>query len=101
MKMFALMTAAALTLPFAAAAQSNRGYSAVPVTAPVSDTLLTRSTLWKCTAERCATLRAEGSHLTMCQLAAAQLGPLTAFTANGTAFAPEQLAKCNIRAKGA
>ena len=100
-KMFALLTAAALTLPFAAAAQPNRGYSAVPATAPAVDTILTRSTLWKCSGERCATPRAEGSHLTMCQLAAAQLGPLTAFTANGTAFAPEQLAKCNIRAKGA
>lgn len=101
MRIAALLIAAALALPFAAAAQPNRGYSAVPATAPAAATILTRSTLWKCTADRCATPRTEGSHLAMCQLAAAQLGPLTAFTANGTAFAPDQLARCNGRAKGA
>ncbi len=101
MKIFALLTAAALTLPFAAAAQSARGVSATAATAPTVATLMTRNTMWKCLGNSCVAPRAEGSYLTMCQLAAQQLGTLTAFTANGTAFAPEQLAKCNLRAKSA
>jgi len=101
MKIFALLTAAALALPFAAAAQPVRGYSAVPAAAPTIAGMMTRSTAWKCAGDRCVTNRTEGSPLTMCQLAAKELGALTAFTANGEAFAAEQLAKCNIRAKGA
>ena len=101
MKTLALLTAAALALPFAAAAQPSRGYSAVPATAPTIAAMMTRSTPWKCAGDRCITNRTEGSPLTMCQLAAKELGTLTAFTANGTAFPAEQLAKCNTRAKSA
>ncbi|KQM58814.1 hypothetical protein ASE65_10645 [Sphingomonas sp. Leaf16] len=100
MKTLALL-AAALALPFGAAAQPARGYSAVPATAPTIAAMMTRSTPWKCAADRCVTNRTEGSPLTMCQLAAKELGTLTAFTANGEAFAAEQLAKCNTRAKSA
>ncbi|MEH3041765.1 MAG: hypothetical protein PGN21_17130 [Sphingomonas paucimobilis] len=100
MKTLALLTAA-LALPFAAAAQPARGYSAVPATAPAIAAMMTRSTPWKCTGDRCVTNRTEGSPITMCQLAARELGTLTAFTANGEAFAAEQLAKCNSRAKSA
>ncbi len=96
----AMLSAAALILPFAAAAQP-RGYSAVPATAPTIAAMMTRSTPWKCAGDRCVTTRTEGSPLTMCQLAAKELGTLTAFTANGEAFAAEQLAKCNTRAKSA
>ena len=75
--------------------------SAVPATAPTIAAMMTRSTPWKCGGDRCVTTRTEGSPLTMCQLAAKELGTLTAFTANGEAFAAEQLAKCNTRAKSA
>ncbi|WP_242414480.1 CC_3452 family protein [Sphingomonas panni] len=101
MKTLALLAAATLALPFAAAAQPARGYSAVPATAPTVATMMTRSTPWKCAGDRCVTNRTEGSPLTMCQLAAKELGTLTAFTANGAAFPDEQLAKCNTRAKSA
>lgn len=101
MKTFALLTAVALALPWGAVAQPVRGYSAVPATAPTVAALMTRNTPWKCAADRCVTNRTEGSPLTMCQLAAKELGVLTAFTANGEAFATEQLAKCNTRAKSA
>ncbi len=100
MKTLALFAAAAMTLSFGAAAQS-RGFTATPATAPAAASIMTRDTMWKCAGDRCITPRADGSHLTMCQLAAKELGTLTAFTANGEAFAPEQLAKCNVRAKGA
>ncbi|PXA97084.1 hypothetical protein DMC47_15660 [Nostoc sp. 3335mG] len=99
--MLALLSIAALSLPVATMAQPARGYSVVPATAPSVASIMTRDTLWKCGGDRCTAARAEGSHLTTCQLAAAQLGTLTAFTANGTAFAPDQLAKCNLRAKRA
>lgn len=101
MKILTLLTAAALTLPFAAAAQPARGVIATAATAPTIGTLMTRTTQWKCAGNSCVAPRAEGSYLTLCQLAAQQLGTLTAFTANGTAFAPEQLARCNLRARGA
>ncbi|KQM85396.1 hypothetical protein ASE67_13330 [Sphingomonas sp. Leaf23] len=101
MKTFVLLAAAALALPVGATAQPVRGYSAVPATAPTIAGMMTRSTPWKCAGDRCTTNRTEGSPLTMCQLAAKELGMLTAFTANGEAFAAEQLAKCNARAKSA
>ncbi|WP_294320683.1 hypothetical protein [uncultured Sphingomonas sp.] len=101
MKTFALLAAAAMTLPLAATAQPVRGYAAVPAVAPTIAAMMTRSTPWKCAGDRCVTNRTEGSPLTMCQLAAKELGTLTTFTANGEAFAAEQLAKCNTRAKSA
>ncbi len=99
MKMFALLAAAALTLPFAAMAQPAKGYSATPATAPAVDSIITRSTLWKCGGTACVAGKAAGSPLAMCQRVRQQLGPLTAFVANGSAFAPDQLEKCNARAK--
>ncbi|MGN5375952.1 CC_3452 family protein [Sphingomonas hankookensis] len=100
MKLLALFATAAMACSFGAAAQS-RGFTATPATAPAVASIRTRDTMWKCAGDRCVTPRAEGSYLTMCQLAAQELGTLTAFTANGEAFAPEQLAKCNVRARGA
>ncbi len=94
----ALAAAAVLLLPFAAAAQGAQGYSATPATAPTVETLMTRSTLWKCSGASCTAPRTAGSHLAACQLVRQKLGPLTAFTANGTAFAAEQLEKCNGKA---
>ncbi|KQN39680.1 hypothetical protein ASG37_09105 [Sphingomonas sp. Leaf407] len=99
MKPFALFAAALLALPFAAAAQPAKGYSATPATAPAVDSLITRSTPWTCGDTVCTTGKTAGSPLAMCQLTARQLGPLTAFVANGTAFAADQLEKCNARAK--
>ncbi len=99
MKPFVLFATALLTLPFAAAAQPARGYSATPATAPAVDSLVIRSMLWKCGGATCVAGNPAGSPLAACQLAAQKLGPLTAFVANGTAFATEQLEKCNARAK--
>ncbi len=99
MKPFVLFAAALLSLPFAAAAQPAKGYRAIPATAPTVDSLITRSTLWTCGDTACTAGKPAGSPLAVCQLAAQQLGPLTAFVANGTAFATGQLEKCNARAK--
>ncbi len=99
MKMLPLFAAATLMLPFAAAAQTPRGYVAVPAIAPAAASFIARETLWKCAGTACVASKPSGSNLTMCQLAAQRLGALTEFTANGTSFAPEQLTKCNARAK--
>ncbi len=98
MKTPAPFAAAILLLPFAAAAQGAGGYSATPAAAPTVERLMTRTTLWKCAGASCTAPRTAGSHLAACQRVRQQLGPLVAFTANGTAFAPEQLEKCNGKA---
>lgn len=99
MKSIALFAVAMLTLPVAAVAQPVRGYAATPVTAPSDANIITRSTLWKCNGGTCVASKASGSHLTMCQLVAQQVGTLSGFTANGVAFEASQLEKCNARAR--
>lgn len=99
MKSIALFAAALLTLPVAATAQPVRGFAATPVAAPAADTFITRNTVWKCTDAGCVATKPSGSHLAMCQLLAQKVGALSGFTANGTAFEPAELERCNSRAR--
>ncbi len=97
MKLPAVFAAALLVLPASAPAQPSRGYAATPVAAPATDSFIARGILWKCGDRGCVAAKPAGSPLAMCQLVRRQLGDLAAFSANGTAFAPAQLEKCNAR----
>ncbi|WP_097062191.1 CC_3452 family protein [Sphingomonas guangdongensis] len=92
------MCAALLLLPAGAAAQAS-GYSAVPIAMPAKANVMTRATLWKCAGDTCTTPQSDERDAVLCQLAAREMGILTAFTARGAPFDADALARCNARAR--
>ena len=97
----AAAAAAALALaPTAGMAQTARGYyAATPATAPAKASLVTRSTVWKCTGGTCTAAKATSRDAIVCELVAREVGQLTTFRANGTEFDADALAKCNTKAR--
>jgi len=102
-RMIAVAAAAAATLalaPVSGFAQTSRGYySATPVTAPAKTSLITRTTVWKCGEGTCVASKSTSRDAIMCELVAREVGTLSSFSAGGTAFDADALAKCNARAK--
>jgi uncharacterized low-complexity protein len=102
-RFFAVAAAAAATLaltPATGFAQTARGYyAATPVTSPEKASLVTRSTIWKCGEGVCVASKANARDNIVCELVAREVGQLSAFRANGTAFDPDALAKCNAKAR--
>ena len=102
-RFFAVAAAAAATLalaPVSGFAQTTRGYySATPVTAPAKSSVVTRTTVWKCGEGTCVASKATSRDTIMCELVVREVGALQSFSANGTAFDADALAKCNARAR--
>jgi uncharacterized low-complexity protein len=96
----AAAAAAMLALtPTAGIAQSRGYYSATPTTAPEKASLVTRSTIWKCSEGVCTASKANARDGIVCELVAREVGKLTAFRANGAEFDADALAKCNTKAR--
>ena len=99
----AVAAAAVATLaltPAAGFAQSARGYyAATPVSAPAKNSLVTRSTVWKCGEGSCVAAKANARDNIVCELVAREVGQLSSFRANGADFDAEALAKCNAKAR--
>ncbi|MCW3846331.1 hypothetical protein OF829_03700 [Sphingomonas sp. LB-2] len=102
-RMIAVAAAAAATLalvPATGFAQTTRGYySATPVTAPAKTSVVTRSTVWHCGEGTCTASKSTSRDAIMCELVVREVGTLQSFSANGTAFDADALAKCNARAR--
>jgi uncharacterized low-complexity protein len=99
----AVVAAAAATLaltPATGFAQTARGYyAATPVTSPEKNSLVTRSTIWKCGEGVCVASKANARDNIVCELVAREVGQLSAFRANGAEFDADALAKCNAKAR--
>ena len=92
--------AAALTV-FAAApvlAQSPY-YAASPSGEIKKASIITRNTLWKCSEGTCTAAKSNDRPNVMCELVVQRVGALQSFSAGGTAFDAEALARCNARAR--
>ena len=99
-RMPAIAAAALLALaPATAFAQSGVYYAATPVASPAKPSLVTRTTIWKCTGGTCVAPKGNSRDNIMCELVAREVGQLTAFRANGTDFDGEALAKCNAKVR--
>lgn len=102
-RFFAVAAAAAATLaltPAVGTAQTARGYyAATPVTASAKTSIITRNTVWKCGEGTCVASKSDSRDAIMCELVAREVGTLQTFSAGGTAFDADALAKCNTRAK--
>lgn len=94
----AALLASATLISTTAGAQSAGYYSATPVAAPTKVSIITSGTLWKCTDGVCTAKKSTQRDQIMCQMVVQRVGALSAFTAGGTAFEAEALAKCNARA---
>ncbi|KQN25563.1 hypothetical protein ASE86_04905 [Sphingomonas sp. Leaf33] len=100
MKIVAGIAAALVTLTSAAPALAQANYySATPKAAFAKSSVVTRSTMWKCVDGTCTAARAGERDAVLCELVVQRVGALASFSAGGTAFGDEALAKCNARAR--
>lgn len=95
----ALSLVAALATLTALPAAAQGYYAAKFATPPSKSRIVTRSTVWTCTDGLCTAARGDDRPAVLCELAAKTGGTLESFSAGGTAFDPDALAKCNARAK--
>ena len=92
-------SAVAALAPVAATAQPVAYYVATPAGVPTKTSFITNEMVWKWSDS--AYVAAQGPHrdIITCQLIARSAGKLASFSAAGTAFDADTLAKCNARAK--
>jgi hypothetical protein len=81
-------------------ASTGPAYRLVPVTAVTSaKSIVVNETLWRCTTDGCVAAQSTSRPSIVCAQAVRKVGKIESFTANGTAFSAEELAKCNKKAK--
>lgn len=101
-RLTARAAAAALSLtllaPLAAQARPSGGYIAVPATQPTRAGFIARSTPFALRDGTYVAPHSSERPQIICQVVAKQVGALTSFAADGTAFAAADLAKCNAYA---
>ena len=92
-----LLISATTTPAFAAAPM----YKLIPATAVASfKSVVVGETLWRCGPTGCVAAESNSRPAVVCAQAARKVGKIESFTANGTAFSADELAKCNEKAKG-
>ena len=97
---FARPLVTSLVLAAASAGAAPTGYYiATPAAAPAKASLMTRDTPWRLEGATYVADRAPERAEVLCQLVAARVGQLGAFSAGGTAFDADKLAACNAHAK--
>jgi hypothetical protein len=84
----------------AAAPVSAANYSAT-LSVPTSQRLLARDIVWSCGAAACQGATDESRPLVLCQSLAKRAGKVDSFVADGRAFTPAELERCNAFAKSA
>lgn len=99
MNRLATLIAAAAALAAAPAAAAT--YSAKPAVAPEAARIIARDISWNCGRGACLGNTELSRPAILCQGLAKRAGRLTSFVADGRAFAPAELDKCNASAKAA
>lgn len=94
-----VLGAVAALAPVAAIAQTTGYYVATPGVAPTSTSFITNEMTWKWSDTAFVARQGDHRDAITCQMIAARAGKLTSFTAGGTAFDADALAKCNARAR--
>ncbi len=91
-----LSAVTAATAPAMAAGSYYRAELATPASA---DRLIVRGLIWKCGAEGCVAGRSNSRALIDCSALARQVGTLRSFSVEGRTLAPDELEKCNAKAR--
>ena len=94
----AFLLIGAATSPAMASAPMYKLVPAIAVTAAKS--VVVGETLWRCGPNGCVAGQSNSRPAVVCAQAARKVGRIESFTANGTAFSVDELAKCNEKAKG-
>ena len=97
MTRFATLFAAAAIIGAPATAAS---YSAKPVAAASATRIIGRDIVWTCGPDACLGSTEDGRPAILCEGLAKRAGRLASFIADGRAFTPAELDKCNASAKG-
>lgn len=97
-RLLPVLAAAAATF-FVAPAAFAAGYSAMPTTS-VAESFVAKDVLFKCGADGCVAAKASNSRpAIVCAAVVREIGAVSSFTAAGTPFDADALARCNARAK--
>lgn len=78
-----------------AAAPAVAGSYSATTAAPAGPRIVARDIAWSCAGTACRGKTADSRPMVICQGLAKRAGRLAAFTADGRAFAPVELDKCN------
>ena len=78
---------------------STPGYRLVTEASVSGNRVVAREVLWKRSGDAWVASKATSRAEIVCSSAARELGKISAFSANGTDFTAEQLAKCNEKAR--
>ena len=96
--MVRLLTGIALLVAPAAALAST--YAATPIARAAQGRIIASDISWTCGPDACVGSTEESRPLVLCQGLASRTGRIASFVADGRAFAPAELGRCNARAKG-
>ena len=91
-----IVTVSAFLLAAAPAAAST--YSAT-LASPANERIISRDIVWNCATGACQGATEESRPAVICQSLARQAGKVGTFLADGRAFTPAELDKCNTAAK--
>jgi len=86
---------AAVIAPVAAGAAGGSYYRAELASPAPKAKFVARDVVWSCDGANCGAGRGTSRPLIMCTSLAREAGEVKSFTVNGTAIAPEDLARCN------
>jgi hypothetical protein len=91
---------AALTALLLSGAAGDAGYyRAEPATPPAQVRVLAGETVWRCGADGCVAGRTGARPIVDCQGLVRAVGRVKSFAAAGAPLEPEQLEKCNAKAR--
>ena len=91
---------AIFSLAFVAAPAFAAGFQAETSSAPAQERFVARDSIWRCAGTNCvSTNRTSTRPAIACAALARQVGELKSFSADGRAFAAEELQACNARAR--
>jgi len=74
-------------------------YRLVPEVAVSGNSVVAREVLWKRSGDAWIATKATSRAEIVCSSAAREIGKISSFSANGTDFTADQLAKCNEKAR--
>ena len=74
-------------------------YQAELASPPAAERLIVRGLVWKCGAGGCVAGRSNSRAVIDCSALAREVGTLRSFTVEGRSLAPDQLEKCNAKAR--
>jgi hypothetical protein len=74
-------------------------YQAQPSAVPGLARFVTKDVVWNCAGGGCTAGKSNSRPAIVCAALVRQIGPVSSFAAGGEALAPDQLEKCNARAR--